>query len=133
MAEGQPVPATAVLVIDRQTNAAHPDGAYASFGAAEHAATQQGRGARRMIRHFGRPGMQGCRLFPHLIVVHPVPGLARRGRPGLADAGLRHLQDWQLGREIVDDLAPQTGLTAAATARTWTSSAWRSRRSSART
>jgi ureidoacrylate peracid hydrolase len=98
---------TAVLVIDMQNDTVHPDGAYASFGAAEHAASQD------VLAHVGSlaSAARDARLpvFYSRIVVHPFPGLGGGNAPIFQMLAPDTFKIGSWGAEIVDELAPQPG------------------------
>ena len=100
-------PATAVLVIDMQNDTVHPDGAYASFGAAEHAASQD------VVTHAGSvtstARAAGVPVFYSRIVVHPVPGLGGANAPIFRMLAPDTFKIGSWGAEIVDELTPQPG------------------------
>lgn len=100
-------PATAVLVIDMQNDTVHPDGAYASFGAAEHAASQDAMAHVGSVTSAARDAQ--VPVFYSRIVVHPVPGLGGANAPifQMLAPDTFKLGSW--GAAIVDELAPQPG------------------------
>jgi len=100
-------PVTAVLVIDMQNDTVHPDGAYASFGAAEHAASQQVIPHVASIVSAARDA--GVTVFHSRIVVHPVPGLGGGNAPIFQMLAPDTFKIGSWGAEIVDELAPQPG------------------------
>jgi ureidoacrylate peracid hydrolase len=100
-------PATAVLVIDMQNDTVHPDGAYASFGAAEHALSQD------VVAHVGSvtsaARAAGVPVFYSRIVVHPVPGLGGANAPIFRMLAPDTFKSGSWGAAIVDELVPQRG------------------------
>jgi len=100
-------PTTAVLVIDMQNDTVHADGAYASFGAAAHAASQQ------VIPHVASIAAAardaGVPVFYSNIVVHPVPGLGGANAPIFTMLAPDTFKIGSWGAAIVDELAPEPG------------------------
>jgi ureidoacrylate peracid hydrolase len=98
---------TAVLVIDMQNDTVHPGGAYASTGAAEHAASQGViRNASSVITAARAAG--GPVLYSR-IVVHPVPGLSGDNAPIFRMLAPDTFRIGTWGAEIVDELTPAAG------------------------
>jgi ureidoacrylate peracid hydrolase len=96
---------TAILVIDMQNDTVHAEGAYASFGAAEHAASQN------VIANVGTL-LQAARanstpVFYSRIVVYPQPGVSGDNAPifRMLAPDTFKIDSW--GAQIVDELAPQ--------------------------
>ena len=100
-------PSTAILVIDMQNDTVHADGAYASFGAAEHAASQNVIGNVGTLLDAARAS--GTPVFYSRIVVYPVPGLGGENAPifQMLAPDTFKVDSW--GAAIVDDLTPKAG------------------------
>jgi nicotinamidase-related amidase len=100
-------PTTAVLVIDMQNDTVHADGAYASFGAAEHAAAQN------VVANVGTlldaARASGTPVFYSRIVVYPVAGLGGDNAPifQMLAPDTFKVDSW--GAAIVDELTPKAG------------------------
>ncbi|GLY08774.1 cysteine hydrolase [Actinoplanes sp. NBRC 101535] len=98
---------TALLIIDMQNDTVHADGAYASFGAAAHAASQN------VIANvgtvLGAARGAGVPVFHTRIVVHPVAGLGGANAPifRMLAPDTFKLGSW--GAAIVDELTPVDG------------------------
>ncbi len=102
-----PASNTAILVVDMQNDTVHADGAYASFGAAEHAASQN------VVANVGTL-LQAARasstpVFYSRIVVFPQPGVSGDNAPifRMLAPDTFKIDSW--GAQIVDELAPQPG------------------------
>jgi ureidoacrylate peracid hydrolase len=100
-------PSTAILVIDMQNDTVHADGAYASFGAAEHAASQNVVANVATLVEAARAG--STPVFYSRIVVYPVPGLGGDNAPifQMLAPDTFKVDSW--GAAIVDELTPQAG------------------------
>jgi ureidoacrylate peracid hydrolase len=100
-------PTSAVLVIDMQNDTVHADGAYAGFGAAEHAVAQNVVGNVGTILAAARAG--GTPVFYSRIVVYPTPGLGGDNAPifRMLAPDTFKLDSW--GARIVEELTPQPG------------------------
>ncbi|RCK68927.1 cysteine hydrolase [Desertihabitans brevis] len=98
---------TAVLVIDMQNDAVHPDGAYASTGAAEHAASQQVVANVAAVTAAARAA--GVPVVYSRIVVHPLRGLSGDNAPIFRMLAPDSFKVGTWGAEIVHELAPQPG------------------------
>ncbi|WP_114558428.1 isochorismatase family cysteine hydrolase [Desertihabitans aurantiacus] len=98
---------TAVLVIDMQNDTVHPDGAYASTGAADHAASQQVVANVAAVTAAARAA--GVPVVYSRIVVHPLPGLSGDNAPIFRMLAPDTFKIGTWGAEIVDELAPQPG------------------------
>lgn len=100
-------PTSAVLVIDMQNDTVHADGAYASFGAAEHAAAQNVVGNVGTLLAAARAS--GTPVFYSRIVVYPVAGLGGNNAPifQMLAPDTFKVDSW--GAAIVDELTPQDG------------------------
>jgi ureidoacrylate peracid hydrolase len=98
---------TALLIIDMQNDTVHADGAYASFGAAAHATSQN------VIANvgtvLGAARAAGVPVFHTRIVVHPVAGLGGDNAPifRMLAPDTFKLGSW--GAAIVDELTPVDG------------------------
>jgi ureidoacrylate peracid hydrolase len=99
--------ASAVLVIDMQNDTVHADGAYASSGAVEHAASQN------VIANVGTvltaARAAGAPVFYSRIVVYPVAGLSGDNAPVFRMLAPDTFKVGSWGAAIVDELTPQTG------------------------
>jgi len=95
---------TALLLIDLQNDTVHADGAYASFGAAAHAASQNVVGNSRTLLDAARTG--GIPVFQSRIVVHPVTGLGGANAPIFQMLAPDTFKVGSWGAAIVDELAP---------------------------
>ena len=96
---------TAVLVIDMQNDTVHAEGAYASFGAAEHAASQN------VVANVGTL-LEAARtsdtpVFFSRIVVYPQPGLGGDNAPIFRMLAPDTFKVGSWGAAIVDELTPQ--------------------------
>ena len=107
MATTSPSPTTAILVIDMQNDTVHPDGAYASTGAAAHA-TDQGviANVRTVVDSAHSAGVP---VFYSRIVVYPLPGLSGVNAPIFRMLAPETFKVGTWGSEIVDELAPSAG------------------------
>jgi ureidoacrylate peracid hydrolase len=98
---------TALLVVDMQNDTVHADGAYASFGAAEHAVAQN------VVANVGTlletARATGSPVFYSRIVVYPQPGLSGDNAPifRMLAPDTFKIDSW--GAQIVDELSPQAG------------------------
>ncbi|MGJ9374209.1 isochorismatase family cysteine hydrolase [Nesterenkonia sp. CF4.4] len=95
---------TAVLVVDMQNDTVHASGAYASFGAAEHAASQNVIPNIRNIVEAARAA--AVPVFHSRIVVHPLPGVGGRNAPVFQMLAPDTFKVGSWGVEIVDELRP---------------------------
>jgi ureidoacrylate peracid hydrolase len=105
MSPPAPPAQTAILVVDMQNDTVHKDGAYASFGAAEHAATQH------VVANVGRV-LDAARandvpVFHSRIVVYPQPGLGGSNAPIFRMLAPDTFAVGSWGAQIVDELTPQ--------------------------
>jgi ureidoacrylate peracid hydrolase len=100
-------PKSAVLVIDMQNDTVHADGAYASFGAAEHAVAQNVVGNVGTLLNAARAS--ATPVFYSRIVVYPVAGLGGDNAPifQMLAPDTFKVDSW--GAAIVDELAPKAG------------------------
>jgi nicotinamidase-related amidase len=100
-------PKSAVLVIDMQNDTVHADGAYASFGAAEHADAQNVVGNVGTLLDAARAS--ATPVFYSRIVVYPVAGLGGDNAPifQMLAPDTFKLDSW--GAAIVDELTPKAG------------------------
>ncbi|MET4584099.1 ureidoacrylate peracid hydrolase [Conyzicola nivalis] len=100
-------PTSAVIVIDMQNDTVHPEGAYASFGAAEHAKAQN------VIDNVGTlldaARASATPVFYSRIVVYPVPGLGGDNAPIFQMLAPDTFKFDSWGAAIVDELAPKAG------------------------
>ncbi|MFI5934244.1 cysteine hydrolase family protein [Actinoplanes sp. NPDC051494] len=98
---------TALLIIDMQNDTVHPEGAYASLGAAEHAASQH------VIANvgtlLGAARSAGTPVFHTRIVVHPVAGLGGANAPIFRMLAPDTFKIGSWGAAIVDELTPRDG------------------------
>jgi ureidoacrylate peracid hydrolase len=95
---------TALLLIDLQNDTVHSDGAYASFGAAAHAASQNVIGNARTLLDTARGS--GIPVFHSRIVVHPVAGLGGSNAPIFQMLAPDTFKIGTWGAAIVDELTP---------------------------
>lgn len=95
---------TAVLVVDMQNDTVHASGAYASFGAAEHAASQNVIPNIRSIIDAARAAR--VLVFHSRIVVHPLPGVGGSNAPVFQMLAPDTFKVGSWGAEIVDELRP---------------------------
>ena len=100
-------PKSAVLVIDMQNDTVNAEGAYASFGAAEHAKAQNVVGNVSTLLDAARAS--GTPVFYSRIVVYPVVGLGGDNAPifQMLAPDTFKVDSW--GAAIVDELTPKTG------------------------
>jgi len=100
-------PKSAVLVIDMQNDTVNAEGAYASFGAAEHAKAQNVVGNVGTLLDAARAS--GTPVFYSRIVVYPVVGLGGDNAPifQMLAPDTFKVDSW--GAAIVDQLTPKTG------------------------
>lgn len=96
---------TAVLVIDMQNDNLHPDGAFASSGAADHAAAQDVVGHVRAVLDAARTA--GAAVFHNRIVAHPGRDVGGRNAPIFQMIGPDSLKVGSWGAAIVDGLDPR--------------------------
>lgn len=93
---------TAVLVIDMQNDNLHPDGAFAAFGAADHAASQD------VVRHvravLDAARSAGVAIFHNRIVVYPGRDVGGSNAPIFRMLGPESLKVGTWGAAIVDGL-----------------------------
>jgi len=100
-------PKTAVLVIDMQNDTVSAEGAYASFGAAEHAKAQN------VVGNIGTlldaAHASGTPVFYSRIVVYPLAGLGGDNAPifRMLAPDTFKVDSW--GAAIVDELTPKAG------------------------
>jgi ureidoacrylate peracid hydrolase len=96
---------TAILVVDMQNDTVHKDGAYASFGAAEHAHTQN------VVANVGRvldvARANDIPVFYSRIVVYPQPGLGGNNAPIFRMLAPDTFTVGSWGAQIVDELTPR--------------------------
>ncbi|MFJ4998501.1 cysteine hydrolase family protein [Microbacterium sp. NPDC088619] len=95
-------PTTAVLVIDMQNDNVLPNGAFASTGAAEHAASQDVIGHVRTILDAARAA--GAPVFHNRIVSYPGVAVGGTNAPIFTMIGPESLKRGTWGAEIVDGL-----------------------------
>jgi ureidoacrylate peracid hydrolase len=102
-----PTSNTAVLVIDMQNDTVHADGAYASFGAAEHATSQN------VVANVGTlvaaARASSTPVFYSQMVVYPQPGVSGDNAPIFRMLAPDTFKIGSWGAQIVDELAPQDG------------------------
>jgi ureidoacrylate peracid hydrolase len=99
-------PQTAVLVIDMQNDNLHPDGAFASTGAAAHATEQNVVANVRAVLDAARAA--GSPVFHNRIVAYPAPqGLGGHNAPIFGMIGPDSLKVGSWGAEIIDGLDPR--------------------------
>jgi len=98
---------TAVLVVDMQNDTVHPEGAYASTGAAAHAAAQHVVANTRAVLDAARAS--GTPVFYSRIVVYPVPGMGGDNAPIFRMLAPDTFKVGSWGAAVVDELAPQDG------------------------
>ena len=96
-----------VLVIDMQNDTVHADGAYASFGAADHATAQNVVSNVSSLLDAARA--TGTPVFYSRIVVHPVPGLGGNNAPIFQMLAPDTFKVGSWGAAIVDELTPKAG------------------------
>jgi gluconolactonase len=96
----------AILVIDMQNDNLHPDGAFASFGAAQHAEEQNVVANVRAVLDAARAAH--APVFHNRIVAYPAPaGLGGSNAPIFTMIGPESLKIGTWGAQIVDGLDPQ--------------------------
>ena len=100
-------PKSAVLVIDMQNDTVNAKGAYASFGAADHAAAQNVVANVSTLLDAARTS--GTPVFYSRIVVYPVAGLGGENAPifRMLAPDTFKVESW--GAQIVDELTPKAG------------------------
>ncbi|SDT54040.1 cysteine hydrolase [Actinoplanes derwentensis] len=98
---------TALLIIDMQNDTVHADGAYASFGAAAHAAAQNVIANAGTLLDAARTA--GVPVFHSRIVVHPVAGLGGANAPIFRMLAPDTFKVGSWGAAIVDELTPREG------------------------
>ncbi|MGW9111699.1 cysteine hydrolase family protein [Microbacterium sp. NPDC055683] len=98
-------PTTAVLVVDMQNDNIHPEGAFASSGAAEHAQQQEVVANVRRVLDAARES--GAAVFHNRIVVHPGRDVGGDNAPIFRMVGPDNLVLGTWGAEIVDGLDPR--------------------------
>jgi len=96
---------TAVLVIDMQNDNLHPDGAFASSGAADHAREQDVVRNVRTVLDAARTA--GAPVFHNRIVVHPGLDVGGDNAPIFRMLGPESLKLGSWGAAIVDGLDPR--------------------------
>jgi ureidoacrylate peracid hydrolase len=100
-------PLSAVLVIDMQNDTVHAEGAFAAFGAAEHARAQN------VVANIGTlldaARASATPVFYSRIVVHPIAGLGGDNAPifRMLAPDTFKVDSW--GARIVDELRPRSG------------------------
>jgi ureidoacrylate peracid hydrolase len=100
-----PANSAAVLVIDMQNDNLHADGAFASTGAAEHAASQNVVQNVRSILDAARA--VGAPVFHNRIVARPERAVGGSNAPIFTMIGPESLKDGSWGAEIIDGLDPR--------------------------
>ena len=98
---------TALLIIDMQNDNIHPDGAFASTGAADHAASQNVIVNVRSVLDAARTA--NIPVFHNRIVVHPNPHLGGDNAPIFQMLGPDSLRLGSWGAAIVDEITPVDG------------------------
>jgi ureidoacrylate peracid hydrolase len=97
---------TAILVIDMQNDNLHPDGAFAAFGAAQHAQEQDVVANVRIVLDAARE--VGAPIFHNRIVAYPAPvGLGGANAPIFRMIGPESLKIGTWGAEIIEGLDPR--------------------------
>lgn len=96
---------TAVLVVDMQNDNLHPDGAFASSGAAEHATSQDVVRNVRAVLDAARDA--GVTVFHNRIVVYPQRPVGGSNAPIFRMLGPESLKLGTWGAAIVDGLDPR--------------------------
>lgn len=96
---------TAVLVVDMQNDNLHPDGAFATTGAAEHATSQDVVANVRRVLAAARE--VGAAVFHNRIVVHPGRDVGGSNAPIFRMLGPDSLKVGSWGAAIVDGLDPR--------------------------
>lgn len=97
---------TAVVVVDMQNDNLHPHGAFASSGAADHAASQDVVRNVRTVLDAAREA--GVAVFHNRIVVYPKRDVGGSNAPIFRMLGPDSLKLGSWGAAIVDGLDPQT-------------------------
>jgi ureidoacrylate peracid hydrolase len=105
MSDTFPVATTAVLVVDMQNDNVHADGAFASTGAAAHAASQNVVGHGGEVLAAARAA--GIPVFHNVIVVRPERPVGGTNAPIFRMLGPESLKAGSWGAAIVDDLEPR--------------------------
>lgn len=95
---------TAVLVIDMQNDTVGAEGAYASFGAADHATSQDVVANVGAVLDAARE--RGVPVFHSRIVVHPLAGAGGANAPVFRMLAPDTFKVGSWGAEIVDELRP---------------------------
>ncbi|GAA1245637.1 gluconolactonase [Microbacterium phyllosphaerae] len=95
-------PTTAILVVDMQNDNVLPNGAFASTGAAEHAASQDVIGHVRTILEAARAA--GAPVFHNRIVSYPGVAVGGANAPIFTMIGPESLKRGTWGAEIIDGL-----------------------------
>jgi ureidoacrylate peracid hydrolase len=96
----------AILVVDMQNDNLHPDGAFAAFGAAQHAQEQDVITNVRAVLDSARSA--GAPVFHNRIVAFPAPaGLGGANAPIFRMIGPDSLRAGTWGADIVDGLDPR--------------------------
>ncbi|WP_205781407.1 isochorismatase family cysteine hydrolase [Planctomonas deserti] len=98
----RPAATTAILVVDMQNDNLHPDGAFASSGAADHAASQNVVVNVRAVLDAARA--VGSPVFHNRIVVYPQRPVGGDNAPIFRMLGPESLKMGTWGAEIVDGL-----------------------------
>jgi ureidoacrylate peracid hydrolase len=96
---------TAVLVVDMQNDNLHPDGAFASSGAADHAASQDV--VRNVRRALDAARTAGTPVFHNRIVVYPQREVGGSNAPIFRMLGPESLKLGTWDAAIVDGLVPR--------------------------
>jgi len=96
---------TAVLVIDMQNDNLHADGAFASTGAADHAASQNVVHNVRSVLDAART--VGAPVFHNRIVARPERAVGGSNAPIFTMIGPESLKDGSWGAEIIEGLDPR--------------------------
>lgn len=97
---------TAVLVVDMQNDTVGAQGAYASFGAADHATSQNVVANIRSILDAARSG--GVPVFHSRIVVCPLAGVGGSNAPVFRMLAPDTFKIGSWGAEIIDEVKPAT-------------------------
>lgn len=95
---------TAVLVVDMQNDTVGADGAYASFGAAEHATSQNV--VANIADILGAARAHEVPVFHSRIVVHALPGVGGQNAPVFRMLAPDTFKVGSWGAEIVEELTP---------------------------
>lgn len=101
------MPTSALLIIDMQNDNIHPDGAFASSGAADHAAAQNVIANVRSVLDAARAAH--LPVFHNRIVGHPIPNIGGDNAPIFQMLGPESLKVGSWGAAIVDEIAPIDG------------------------